>query len=155
MITLREGILATVCVAIVATTLLHKPQPAQVAEVKTTQDDKIVRTNETTKKSKVTVTQTVKPDGTKTTTTITEKDLSQVKQKSDDKSSSVDVTTPVAPEKTKYSVDVSYEPAITRAPQPTDVNVGGSVRVADSDFWVTGGYSVKNNQVRVGVRYEF
>lgn len=150
MITLREKACIVVCIGALGWVVTqHRPVPMQTS----VSDDKVVKTQQQTHKVVTTVTKTVKPDGTKTTITKTEKETSKVSEKTTDKQ---DVTTaPVPQPKPNYSADVSYEPDFTRSPLPVDVSVGGGARVGGTDLWLTAGFSVKNKQVRVGLRYDF
>lgn len=115
------------------------------SESLTQQETKVNKTTKT--KTKTTVT-TQEPDGTVITETKEEENTTKENTESTDKPLTVK-------RKPKYSVDVSYLPSLTDKPSIKDVEVEAGFRLNDSDAWVTSGYDVKHNQLKIGVRVEF
>jgi len=62
---------------------------------------------------------------------------------------------PVRQVKSKYALGLEWEPSITTPPNVKDTRIEGGARLGDSDFWLQGGYSIKNNQFSLGIRYEW
>jgi hypothetical protein len=116
------------------------------SESLTQQETKVNKSTKT--KTKITTT-TQQPDGTTVTETKEEENSTKENSETSDKPS--DITK----RKSKYSVDVSYLPSIDTKPSIKDVEVEVGFRLNDSDAWVTSGYDVKHNQLKVGVRVEF
>ncbi len=95
------------------------------------------------------VTKTTKPDGT---VVERQEDRSQAKVETSKTERTVKLS---APAKTRYSLDLRYLPSLSDAPSSRDVDVQVGYRIGDSNAWLTTGYSVKHNQVSVGLRYEW
>jgi hypothetical protein len=124
--------------------LQSEPEP-QVIVQKVVQEGK----KETVFVDKI-VTRIVKPDGT-----VIERqhDKQQTTKQETVKRSEKPVV--VLSNRTKYSLDVSYLPSLRELPSSRDVEVDVGYRLGQSNAWLTTGYSVKYNQVSLGIRYEF
>lgn len=131
-----------------------KPAPAcPTSVVETVQDHKVDTKVEQQHKTIVSVTKTTHPDGTVIQTTTTEKDSAKVSDKSDDKIDTKTVTK--EDPKDKYEIGVNYLPSVTRAPRYTDTELTFGARLGNTDLWGTGGFDIKNHQVKIGISYHW
>ncbi len=126
--------------ALVAVKVRPLPPPTVVEKIVQGKRE-IVQVDRTTER-------TTKPDGT-----IQEKIVE--KRHVDKTETRREVPKVVFQLKSQYSLELQYLPSLSEAPTWRHSAVVAWARIGQSDWWVTAGYSVKYNQLTLGIRYEF